>query len=384
MENFEDFLKEQGDQFRMRPGDRVWEGIETGLDKKRKVRGWMLISGGALVFLAFFTCFILNIVPGIPQNITGESPKNIISTPSVSKASGDDAITKDDNKDRKILNESQVLSQNITRSGADENLTMPVVISDNKLNQHDERKEMLKPIMNKASITQAEESVSINDKIVAESGYAYPVKAENKEAFKFLLSAGFNLSHIASNHSSFLKPGGGYQIEADYLIKLSPVYFIGIGLGFQRSSYRIGAVYIPSYPYPVNNSNQYVLAKLNNEVYQRNILYNLTLPLNVYSEVWANRKSSLLAQTGASLARSFTGDYLIKIPQTDKIFINKGFINQYQVYFNTGVNYIYKSRKGPDLFASYKLSFQLSNTYREKIDLREHYIVHGISAGFAF
>src|SRR6476661_2631820 len=41
-ENFEHFLKQNADGLRMRPSDKVWQGISAHLNKRKRRIGWIL------------------------------------------------------------------------------------------------------------------------------------------------------------------------------------------------------------------------------------------------------------------------------------------------------------------------------------------------------
>jgi hypothetical protein len=392
MENFEDFLKEQGDNFSIKPGNRVWEGVEASLNKEKRKLAWLYISGIAVILILGVGSYFMihdnkevigttqekkTIIQG--QNPTGanknsKAPENTDATINAAKEPNKPLTLQSSASYKEVLRTNKLVTQ--------EKINTPALPNSNALNDYatevNARDNNLKSV--KA------ESLREPDLLMV-SPYSYPkpaIKNENKKNH-FMASAGINLSYVLSNNRSFMKPAMGYQAIVSYSYSFHSIYAFNFGLGYQQPCYKVGAVQIePELVMLQNGQNsslQTANYRLNNEVYLKNAIHELILPLDLEAYLWNKADQKISVNTGVTLSKTFAKRYLIKIPSSDRIFEERTFINPYLVYYSAGTTYYFSRHKGPDLFASYKIQFQLNNTYRFDFDIREHYIVHGLSFG---
>jgi hypothetical protein len=398
MDNFEDFLKEQGDNFRIKPGSRVWDGIEAGLDKKRKKPVGIIVSGiAALLLLSTGIYFLAK--PGK----TNHDEANKSESKKIEKSVESTPDRKDAGKTISPVNagEKEMITDGLrkgqqhfqaseTKNTVEENPKTPEGKVNNVEINERVRNDLFLPDPNRI-IYMAGNIQGVKDQLATVVSYRMDnnqqdaISKDNKPSkYKYIAEAGINLSHILSNYSSFIKPALGYQAELTGIYSINSMYSFGTGIQYRQTSYSIGAVTVSPYSQLVNNSYQLINYKLNNEVYKKNIIREISVPLNLYAQIWSNQKQDLEFNAGSTLAKTFVKNYLIKIPQSDKIFINNDFISPYIMYFNTGLTYFWKRKNGPEIVAGYKILFQLNNTYTNHLDLREHYFVQGLSLGLAF
>ena len=412
MENFEDFLKNEAQGFKMQPSEKVWKGVQAGIVKPRRVFIWWY-TAAALVLLSSGAILYFNAKPANNTSKTKTENNTTISEPSKKNSS----IIEYPVNDKPGVNKTDLIEQGQHKNTVEEKRS-GVDVKDEKKTATNEDNSVETSTTVSAENNRIIESVSESRKKVAVTlieqkqiilpalqrerlvittsqnlNRIIPIKEPRfvTPHFEYLVNAGITVSSPTNNtnYNNFLKPGGGFVLNFTTKYNFTPAWGISAGLGYQQNRYRIGAVSIAPETVYIAGSFQDSLPqnanyKLSNETQHRNVLHQIILPLALHYTHRISNKSGLDISGGIDFSRVIGSFYLIKNPANDRLFSNKDIIQPFNMYSSLGVSYTRQMNDKLGLVCGYKVQYQLRNTFDSDYHFREYLLINGLSLGIGF
>jgi hypothetical protein len=396
VDNFEDHLKNQAEGFKITPSDRVWEGVKAGLRGKKRTPFWWY--GAALILLTGFSLLVYrNYGPTlndtVKNSIENNSSRNeTTATPTISQ---DNTATDNTNVRTEITPPGNVPETIVSKPAVEKapalNEKTFVALSAPLAQQVQEEKHDGIATLPSLKLNTRSEKVFTQEQI----GYnARPVPyriAPSAQKLRYTVSAGFVLTTpVSAGYKAYLKPGGGWNLQAGVTYALNHSVGLSAGIGFTQKRYNVGVVSITPETIAVIRNDGDTLSqsasfKLSNESHFRNINRQLSIPVAIHYDITLNSSGARLGVfSGFEFSRVFAGRYLIKSESSDRLFINKGLLNPYNTNFNVGIGYSPRIGDTNRLVFRYTASYQLGNSYHPGYGLREHLFSNTLSAGFSF
>jgi hypothetical protein len=417
VENFEDFLKNEAQSFKMQPSEKVWKSIETAIAKPGKSFIWWY-AAAALVLVSCGTLLYFN---ANPTNRTIASKKHIETqnvkqnaTRQPFKKEGENVnpvvpLTSGINKPGvvpQILNEPTIMTNKVIDNGKESTTYASekgVKISIDEFNANNkQQQETINESRNVEPVSLTEQKPIIykyshRDMLTLRTTKELSELIRVKEAtpkrayLNYLISGDVNISspRNIAGYSNFIKPAGGFGLTFSARYNFGRCWAISAGIGVRQNSYRIGAVNItPETIYIATSSTdsfpQNVNYKLSNESQHKNVLKQIIMPLAFHYQMHVSNRNYVSINTGIDIAKVIDSRYLIKNTTSDRLFTNASLINSFNTYMTLGVSYTHSLNDNLKLVCGYKMQYQMGNTFNNSYHLKESLIVNGLNFGIEF
>jgi hypothetical protein len=402
VEDFEEFLKKEAQGFKMEPTPRVWKGIQAGMPASRRFPIWWYGAASIFILITASVIYYSSIFQRQSNLKSNEGTVN----PSIKNAEkplpeikadqviiNPQVVTPSINKKGTVTQRPPVSSTKISQEKIkNQNHNLEISNQDNKLNTDTKdgnlvsRIEMITP--KKLSFKQSEILMPIAIEIQQIEIKNIPEKPIARK-FYFTVTAGINLAKpLKINYNRFVKPALGYSFLFTAGYAFTPLLGISTGLGYQHSSYKVGAVRIsPETIYlntPNGNVSKTANYKLSNESMNLNIRRQLLIPVSLDLKLKTGEKGYAKFSLGIDIAKELYPRYLIKNTESDRLFRDNQLLNSVNNYLTFGYSLLYYKNHNIGFLMGYKFQYQLNNTFKSDYNLREHTMINGVHFGIQF
>lgn len=392
MDPFEEFLKNEAAGFKLEPSEKVWKGVQSGL-QARKRRVLIIYSAVAsVVVLLLVSLFLMqhkatDAPVSTEQKITHPSTPNL--TPSVPDAATAQShmppVSENVNATRPVIHNTKATSPVSATPAA-------ISVNANRAERAEQRMLRFAPAQaNALSQFKVLPSVaSLGDVLRPEMIELKP--KQGLATTRYYVTAGSNITHSFNSGalSHFIKVAPGFNVFAGIRHNITSKVALSAGLSYQRSRYHLGVVSIQPEKYIYGVTWSGVKAydinyRLNNESYQSNALHSFSLPLGAEFTVFSFPQSAVALLAGCEPAMQFASKYYVLVPGTDRIIENEKLVRRLNLLADAGIGYSRNLSNKQVLLVRYTLHQQVFNTLRaEEKTFTEKRLSQGLSVGIAF
>ncbi len=398
MDNFEEFLRKEAQDFKLTPSQKVWEGVQMAIVKPKRVFVWWYAAASILVLSVASIWYFTTVAPtktitnnSVPKQQHQETTQN---KPEIS-SNGNSDVNKSNSSSKTIVvskTGGRKANKFIEHSPSERN------VSENIGDQEGEKTELNSPATSKVVVgLLSSRRITISPSWVNYSSSAGLISISTiksrpqtkHDRIHYTIAGGVNLSNpIKINYNNFVKPSLGYGFIFGARLEFRPSLGVSIGIGYQENSYKLGAVIINPETIYYSTSNGMVAQtakhKLSNERMNRNFSRQIIVPVAIHFKRNTSASDYFLFSMGLDVSKIASVNYLIKNATSDRLFTNNETLNSFSSYLSVGTAYHHRFNKSLEWLCSYKLQYQTGNTYTETSRLKEHLLVNGIQLGIGF
>ncbi len=393
MDSFEDYLKKEAAGFRMEPSDKVWKGVQSGLQQKKRRKAIVYSVAASVIILLLAGLFF---IPGTsPAPVSSDRSNNNndkVNTPSVQPPV---ANTAPEAKTTAPVTSSATLLHTNKGTG-NNNPPTPVAPLTDKKDQF-----VLLTTLDPLFMFQVpvHEGGFLSKYIIFDRLPVQPYTVDATQApdikektrmpdTRFFITGGTNITH--SLHSGiqahFIKPDAGINIMAGVNHTVFTRVQVSAAVSYQYTRYRLGVASITPEPFTISQKATPIQAsyRLTNESFALNHTHRVGIPLLASYTLFNLPASKMSAFGGIEPSVVFTGKYLIGVPGSDRVFNNSSYVRPLNAYYEAGLSYSRKISAHQAFLISYTLQRQALNNFIGGLDIKEHLLHQVLSAGIAF